>query len=256
LEYQPKKEKNVKTTIGIIGGMSWQSTKVYYELINSLVSERLGGLHSAKCIVYSVDFAEVYEMEKCGDWDGIATLITHAATSLRLAGASILLLASNTMHKVFDRITHPSVQQPHTHFIHIVNAISAHIPAATTKVGLLGTKITMEDGFYQKRMKASRGIEIITPALKKDQNFIDVLIHEDLCQGKSLSQEKKDRLMALTIHLEQRGVEGVILGCTELPLAFAQIPSCGTRFYDSCRFHVEAAVEYALYSDEESGNFK
>lgn len=226
-------------TIGIIGGMSWVSTLEYYRLLNEEVLRRLGGLHSARVIVNSLDFAPLVHAQKSGEWDQVADLLTDAAVALENAGAELLLIGANTMHRVADTLQ-ARLRIP---LVHIADAVGdAVCDAGLQQVGLLGTRATMEQDFYPRKL-ADRGLQILTPPAD-GRECLDRLIFEELCHG--IMTEATRRLVLSLIHgLQQQGAQGVILGCTELGAIAPQQFSSGPLF-DSTRIHALKAVEFAF----------
>ncbi len=227
-------------TIGLIGGMSWESSLEYYRIINETVREQLGGLHSARIFMYSFDFAEIAELQDVGNWDQTAKLITRAAQRLEKAGADVLLICTNTMHKVADEVQE-NVEIP---LLHIADAATEEIKArGLKKVGLLGTKFTMEEDFYKGRLSDKYGIEVIIPD-EHERQIIHQVIYDELCigQAKQASKEKFRRIMQ---NLAENGAEGIILGCTEICLLVdqrdAEIP-----LFDTTTIHATSAARFAL----------
>jgi len=226
--------------IGLIGGMSWESTATYYNLINQAVKERLGGLHSAECVLYSVDFAEVADLQRQGKWTKAAQLLAAAAQNVERAGADLVLICTNTMHKVADEIQ-AGIRVP---LLHIVDVTAEKIKqAGIRRVGLLGTRFTMEDDFYRGRLTGQFGLEVITPE-SEDRETVHRIIYEELCLG-NIRTESKARLAGIMGRLGERGAEGIILGCTELGL-LSSAKDSRVRLFDTTRLHALAAVEYAL----------
>jgi len=226
--------------IGLIGGMSWESTATYYNLINQAVKERLGGLHSAECVLYSVDFAEVADLQRQGKWTKAAQLLAAAAQNVEKAGADLVLICTNTMHKVADEIQ-AGIRVP---LLHIVDVTAEKIKqAGIRRVGLLGTRFTMEDDFYRGRLTGQFGLEVITPE-SEDRETVHRIIYEELCLG-NIRTESKARLAGIMGRLGERGAEGIILGCTELGL-LSSAKDSRVRLFDTTRLHALAAVEYAL----------
>jgi aspartate racemase len=225
--------------LGLLGGMSWESTALYYQLINEGVRDRLGGLHSAECVLYSVDFAEIEEMQSQGRWDDAAKVLAEAAASLQAAGAQLLILCTNTMHKVAEQLQ-LAVDMP---LLHIADATAE---AARTlglgSVGLLGTAFTMEQDFYVGRLR-SHGLEVLVPS-GDDRALVHRVIYEELCLGQVLGESRREyrRIIA---GLVERGAQGVILGCTEIELLVDQT-DCSVPVLPTTRLHVEAAVARAL----------
>jgi amino-acid racemase len=226
--------------IGLIGGMSWESTMEYYRLINESVEERLSGLHSAKCVLYSVDFAEVEALQRRGKWPEAAQLLAVAAQNLEKAGADLVLICTNTMHKVADTIQ-ASIGVP---LLHIADATAEKIKQADIgRVGLLGTRFTMEDDFYRGRLTGQFGLEVILPD-PKDRETVHRVIYEELCLG-TILPESRAQVANIMSRLVEMGAEGIVLGCTELGLLICAEDS-RVPLFDTTRVHALAAVEYAL----------
>ena len=226
--------------IGLIGGMSWESTLEYYRIINQTVKEKLGGFHSGKIMMYSVDFHEIEKLQHLGDWEAATNFMCDAAQRLEKAGADFVVICTNTMHLMAEEVQ-KSIQIP---LLHIVDVTAAAIKAHThKKVGLLGTKFTMEQDFYKARLKDKHQIEVVIPNEQDRQRVHDILYNE-LCLGeiKDLSRGVFHQIIE---DLIKQGAEGIILGCTEIPLIINQrefeIP-----LYDTTEIHARAAVEYAL----------
>jgi len=227
-------------TIGLIGGMSWESSAEYYRLINEGVKARLGGLHSARSVLLTVDFAEVEAMQQVGRWDEAGLLLAEAARSLERAGADCLVLCTNTMHKVADAIT-GAVRIP---FIHIADATAAAIRAGgLQRVGLLGTRFTMEEAFYTGRLVARHDLEVLVPEAD-DRAVVNRVIYEELCLG-AVRAESRAQYRAIMARLAARGAEGIILGCTEITLLVSAEDSA-VPLFDTTRLHALAAVDFAL----------
>jgi aspartate racemase len=225
--------------IGLLGGMSWESSAEYYRLANELVRDRLGGLHSAHCLVYSVDFAEIHAMQAAGRWEDAATMLAAAAKSLEVAGADLLLIGTNTMHKVAAQIEQ-AVSIP---LLHIADTTATAVRAAgLTTVGLLGTAFTMEQDFYTDRL-ASHGLTVLTPEAD-DRSLVHRVIFDELCRG-VVSDSSRTAYRAVISRLVQRGAQGVILGCTEIELLIGQQDS-DVPVFPTTRLHIEAAVDHAL----------
>ncbi|WP_417688520.1 aspartate/glutamate racemase family protein [Pseudidiomarina sp.] len=226
-------------TIGLIGGMSWESTQTYYRLLNEGVRERLGGLHSAKVLLNSVDFAEIEPLQHHGDWQGTADILMKAAQSIEAAGADFYLICTNTMHKVA-----PEVQKAVTiPLLHIVDAAAEALKAdGITTVGLLGTKFTMEQAFYRERLEA-QGVNVLVPN-ESQRNTIHEVIFKELCLGVT-KQASKQAYLDIINDLHQQGAQAVILGCTEIGMliksTYTTVP-----LYDTTELHANAAVTYAL----------
>jgi aspartate racemase len=227
-------------TIGMIGGMSWESSLEYYRIVNETIKEELGGFHSAQCVLYSVNFEEVEKLQHQGDWESLTRLMIDAAQRVKKAGADFLIICTNTMHKMADEVQ-DATRIP---LLHIVDVTAAAIRAnGQAKVGLLGTKFTMEQDFYKGRLNQRHEIDVLIPDDKERQVIHDILYNE-LCLGdiKELSREKfKDIIQGLV----GRGAQGVILGCTEIPLIVSQ-KDCEIPLYDTTTLHAKAAVAFAL----------
>lgn len=227
-------------TIGLIGGMSWESTVSYYRAINEEIKHRLGGLHSAKIVLYSVDFHDIERLQHAGDWDAAGALLAEAARSLQAAGADFLLLCTNTMHKVATHIEQ-TVAIP---LLHIADPTAAAIKSAGhSTVGLLGTRFTMEQAFYRDRLKAQHGLQVIVPD-DDDRETVHRIIYDELCLGvvKPESRAAYRRIMA---DVAAQGAEAVILGCTEISLLVGPEDS-EVPLFDTTAIHARAAAEYAL----------
>ena len=226
--------------IGLIGGMSWESTVEYYRVINESVKERLGGLHSAKCVLYSVDFAEVEGLQRRGEWPEAAELLAVAAQNVEKAGADLVLICTNTMHKVADTVQ-ARIGVP---LLHIADATAEKVRQADIRrVGLLGTRFTMEDDFYRGRLTGQFGLEVIIPD-PKDRETVHRVIYEELCVG-TIRPESRAQIAGIMSRLVQMGAQGVILGCTELGLLVGP-EDCRVPLFDTTRVHALAAVEQAL----------
>ncbi len=227
-------------TIGLIGGMSWESSAEYYRLINEAVKERLGGLHSAQLLLYSVDFAAIERLQHAGDWDAAGAILADAARRLERGGADFLILCTNTMHKVADAITQ-SVTIP---FVHIADPTATAIRAAGVgTIGLLGTRFTMEQEFYRGRLAGQYGLRVLVPD-EADRETIHRIIYDELCLG-TLREESRAAYRAIMARLVAQGAAGIILGCTEITLLMdgtdATVP-----LFDTTRLHAEAAAQLAL----------
>jgi aspartate racemase len=226
--------------IGLIGGMSWSSTLEYYRLINELVAARLGGLHSASIVLYSLDFAEIEHVQRETRWDDAADILVRAATALKRAGADFLVICSNTMHKVADVIAERS-ELP---ILHIADAAgSAIAEQGLYRVGLLGTKFVMDEPFYRDRLHKHFGIEVLVPG-REERSLVHRIIYEQLCLEK-IEEASRQACLKIIERLSGLGAQGIILGCTELPLLIrpsdVQVP-----LFDTTRLHAEAAVRLAL----------
>ncbi|MBU2097595.1 MAG: aspartate/glutamate racemase family protein [Gammaproteobacteria bacterium] len=226
-------------TIGLLGGMSWESTQSYYRMINEGVKHALGGLHSAKIVLYSVDFAEIEALQMRGDWLAAGDLLAHAAQSVEKAGADFLLICTNTMHKVAPAIT-SVISIP---ILHIADATADVLQAdGINTVGLLGTRFTMEQSFYKDRLVA-KGIKVVTPD-QLQRNAVHRIIYEELCLGQIKDQSRQEYL-AIISHLRGEGAQAVILGCTEISLLVGQSDTA-TPLYDTTAIHAQQAVKAAL----------
>ena len=224
-------------TIGMIGGTSWESTQLYYQQLNQLTAQALGGLHSARCILYSLEFGEVYAHMERGDWDAAGEITARAAKALEDAGADFLVLCANTSHKFCGAIEH-RVSIP---ILHIVDAVVEAIRARGMRtVGLLGTKYTMQEDFYLPRLEAA-GIRVLLPEASEMEE-VNRIIYEELCVG-VVKESSRAVLSALVESMRQNGAEGVILGCTELGMILkdAAIP-----LLDTVEIHSAAAIRLAL----------
>ncbi|MDL4842449.1 aspartate/glutamate racemase family protein [Aquibacillus rhizosphaerae] len=226
-------------TIGLIGGMSWESSVEYYRIINEKVKENLGGLHSAKCLLYSVNFDEIERYQAEGDWDNAGKALGEVASSLEKAGAEFIVICTNTMHKVIDYIE-AMINIP---VLHIADATANQIQSSNIKtVGLLGTKYTMEQDFYKSRIE-SNGINVLVPD-KEERNNINKVIYEELCLGQ-VKQSSKDYYKSVIQHLVAEGAEGIILGCTEIGF-LVKTEDSEVPLFDTTVIHAIEAVNIAL----------
>lgn len=226
-------------TMGIIGGLSWLSSIEYYRMLNEQVNGQLGGVHSAKIILYSVNFAEIKLLTEKGQWDEIAKIIGDIAKKLEQAGADCILIGANTMHKIADEIQQ-SINIP---LIHIAEVTATEIKKQHLKtVALLGTKYTMQLDFYKDKL-AAHGITTIIPG-EDDIEFINTAIYSEMGKGIFLPTTK-ERFLEIILELIARGAEGIILGCTEIPLLIKQ-EDCSVPVFDTTKIHATAAVEFAL----------
>ena len=227
-------------TIGLLGGMSWESTLPYYRHINEAVRERLGGLHSARLVLYSLDFHEIEALQRQGDWAAAGTLLADAARRLESAGADFLLLCTNTMHKVADAIEAASALP----LLHIADPTAAAIQAAgLQRVGLLGTRFTMEQPFYRERLEDRHGIQVLVPD-EPDRAEVHRVIYEELCRG-VVSEASRQAYRQVISRLVARGAQAVILGCTEIGL-LVRADDAEVPLFDTCVLHAQAAAERAL----------
>jgi aspartate racemase len=225
--------------IGLLGGMSWQSTAEYYRILNELVQERRGGLHSARCLLYSVDFAAIEAMQVEGRWDEAAEALTLAARTLGSAGADFVVLCTNTMHKVADRIQE-AIQIP---LLHLGDTTAAAVKGRGIEtVGLLGTRFTMSESFYHDRL-ASHGLQVVVPSAQ-DQQAVNDIIYGELCVGVTRPQSRAVYRSVIR-RLVDAGAQGVIYGCTEIELLIDQSDSPVPAFATT-RLHCEAAADRAL----------
>jgi len=226
-------------TIGLIGGTTWLSTIEYYRIINETVKEKLGGANSAHCILYSVNFDE-FILKHEGKWDEITGLFIEIAKRLERSNADFLVICANTLHKIADEIQ-DNINIP---ILHIVDVTAEEIlKKGLKKVGLLGTKYTMEENFYKKRLKDKFNIETIVPETKERKIIHNIIIDE--LTYKIIKQSSRDKYIKIINNLISRGAEGIILGCTEIPLLIKE-KDINTFIFDTTTIHAKAAVEYAL----------
>jgi aspartate racemase len=226
--------------IGLIGGMSWESSIEYYRIINEEMKKRLGGLHSAKSVMVSVDFAEIETLQHEGRWDEAGRILARVAQDVERGGADLLVLCTNTMHKVSDEMQ-ASVNIP---LLHIADATAQRIKAAgLTRVGLLGTRFTMEQDFYKGRLVEKHGLEVLTPD-EVEREIVHCVIYDELCLG-LIQDESRETYKRIMAGLVERGAQGIILGCTEIEL-LVHAEDCAVPLFPTTRIHAEAAVEYAL----------
>jgi aspartate racemase len=227
-------------TVGLIGGMSWESTTSYYKAINEGVRNSLGGLHSAKICLYSVDFDEIEKLQHQGLWNETAKILSKAAQSVEAGGADFLLLCTNTMHKVAPEIE-ASISIP---LLHIADATAEKLLSDNIKrVGLLGTQFTMEQSFYKGRLTEKFGIEVVVPETEQQQ-AVHNIIYSELCLGKVMDKSRKHYLEIITC-LHKQGAEAVILGCTEIALLVQQTHT-SVPLYDTTEIHAAKAVKLAI----------
>jgi aspartate racemase len=225
--------------IGLLGGMSWESSSVYYRLVNEMVRDRLGGLSSADCLLRSVDFAPVERMQRDGDWDAAAELLSSEAAGLEAAGAELLVLCTNTMHKLAD-VVEGAVSIP---FVHIADATAAAVrDAGLSRVGLLATAYTMEQDFYVGRLRERHGLDVLVPG-EADRGVVHDVIYDELCVGvvRDSSRDEYRRVMAALV---DRGAEAILLGCTEIDLLVGE-GDAAVPVFDTTALHAAAAVELA-----------
>ena len=227
-------------TIGLIGGMSWESSAVYYDLINKKVREKLGGFHSCKNIMVTVDFAEIEKLQHLDDWETLDKMMVTSAKQLEAAGADIVVLCTNTMHLCSPAI----IENISITLLHIAEATGLEIvKKGLKKVALLGTKFTMEKDFYKKYILDNLGVEVIIPA-DDNREQIHTIIYNELVQGK-IKNESRKIYKQIIGKLEQQGAEGIILGCTEIPLLISG-KDVNIPIFDTTTIHAEKAVEWAL----------
>ena len=227
-------------TIGLIGGMSWESSLEYYRILNELARERLGGLHSARCLMVSVDFAEIEEMQRLNRWDAAAQAMVDAACSLERGGADFILLCTNTMHKLAPQIE-AAVRIP---FLHIADATARRIAAqGIQRVGLLGTRYTMEEDFYKGRLVEKFGLQVLVPE-RAEREIVHRVIYDELCLGTVLESSRAAYRQVIA-GLASRGAQAIILGCTEIGLLVKPADS-PVPLFDTTRIHAEEALELAI----------
>lgn len=226
-------------TIGLIGGMSWESSAEYYRILNEAVKQQLGGLHSAKCILFSLDFEEIESLQAQGNWEQAGKILASAAAALERAGADFILICTNTMHKVAGRVER-TIDIP---LLHIGDATAAKIKnAGIRKIGLLGTRYTMEMDFYKSRLAAS-GLDVSIPE-ESDRQEINRIIFEELCRGE-IRTDSKRYFLSVIEKLLKNGAEGIVLGCTEIGLLI-KMEDTAVPLFDTTAIHALAAIEKAL----------
>ncbi|MBJ7555198.1 aspartate/glutamate racemase family protein [Marinomonas spartinae] len=231
-------------TIGMLGGMSWESTVTYYEALNKGIKAALGGLHSAKICLHSVDFEEIKTLQHEGKWVETAAILANGAKSVEAGGADFLLICTNTMHQVAPYIA----EQISIPILHIADATADALKAdGITKVGLLGTRFTMEQDFYKNRLIEHFGIDVVVPG-EADRESVHTIIYDELCQGQ-IYTESRERYLAIIDLLHKRGAQAVILGCTEIGLLVQQRHT-HVPLYDTTKLHADAAVAFALSVSE------
>ena len=227
-------------TIGLLGGMSWESSLVYYRIINETVKARLGGLHSAQCLMYSVDFAEIEALQHAGEWDLLTQQMISAVHHLKQGGADFLVICTNTMHRMADEIE-AATRMP---LVHIADATAQAIRALGMKtVGLLGTRFTMEEDFYRGRLQNKHNLNVIIPE-EAQRELVHRVIYEELVKGE-IRADSRNAFKEVIMRLKARGAQGVILGCTEIPLLIQQ-EDVDLPVFDTTHIHAEAAVDWAL----------
>ncbi|EJS13500.1 aspartate racemase [Bacillus cereus VDM062] len=228
-------------TIGLIGGMSWESTSEYYRILNEEIKSRLGGLHSAKCLINSVDFEEIERFQSNGNWDGAGEVLGNAAYSLQKGGADFIIICTNTMHKVVEKIKE-NINIP---VLHIADTTAKEIKRKGIQtIGLLGTKYTMEQDFYKSRIEENN-IKVIVP-VEKNREKINEIIYTELCLGKITSQSREYYKRVIE-ELVQKGAQGIILGCTEIGLLIKQ-EDISVPIFDTTHIHAIEAVNFALHN--------
>jgi aspartate racemase len=227
-------------TIGLLGGMSWESSNEYYRIINETVNARLGGVHSADCLMYSVDFTEIEDLQFQNRWEELTEMMIAAAQRIERGGAAILLICTNTMHRMAPEVQ-AAIGIP---LLHIADAAGDAILAqGLDTVGLLGTKFTMEGDFYRKRLEEKYGLTVLIPD-EPDREIVHRVIYEELVKGQ-IREESRNAFIEIIKKLQKRGAQGVVLGCTEIPLLVKQA-DVPIPVFDTTRIHAEVAVDWAL----------
>jgi aspartate racemase len=227
-------------TMGLLGGMSWESSIEYYRIINQRVKQRLGGLHSAQCLMYSVDFADIEALQHAGDWEALTGMMIEAVNRLERGGADFLIICTNTMHRMADAIQ-AATSLP---LLHIADATAAAIKAKKLNtVGLLGTRFTMEGEFYRGRLEKVHGLKVLIPD-EPERETVHRIIYDELVKGEIREDSQKSYVDVIS-GLQTRGAGGVILGCTEIPLLVKQA-DVPILVFDTTAIHAEAAVDLAL----------
>ena len=231
-------------TIGLIGGMSWESTAVYYRLLNEGVKEHLGGLHSAEIVMVSVDFEPIEKLQHAADWAGAARVLIEAARRVEAGGADFLLICANTMHRLADDVA-DAVGIP---LLHIADATADAVRAEGLKrVGLLGTRFTIEEDFYKGRLTEQHGLEVMVPD-ERDREIVHRIIYDELCLGE-IRDASRQAFIRIIEGLTTRGTQGIILGCTEIPLLVGD-DDVWVQLFDTTAIHAQKAVALALASDD------
>jgi len=229
--------------IGLLGGMSWESSAEYYRLINEATRDRLGGLHSADCLLRSVDFVEVEQLQRAGDWSQAGELLAAEATALEAAGAELLVLCTNTMHKVADTVT-DAIGIP---FVHIADTTAQAVAArGLTTVGLIATAYTMEQDFYVGRLRDVHGLDVLVPD-EPDRRIVHDVIYKELCVG-VIRDDSRTEYQRIIADLAARGADGILLGCTEIDLLI-RLEDAPVPVFDTTRLHAHRAVDLALGSE-------
>lgn len=227
-------------TIGLIGGMSWESSLVYYRMINETAKAKLGGLHSAKCLMYSVDFHEIEVLQRQNNWEELTDMMIQIAQNLKQGGADFIVICTNTMHKMANDLE----SKAGIKVLHIADVTGEKIVAKGLKtVGLLGTKFTMEGDFYKQVLKDKHNIDVVIPD-EEDRELVHEVIYKELCQG-IISNKSKESFVKIIDNLALKGAEGVVLGCTEIPLLIKQ-EDVTMPVFDTTTIHAVSALEYAL----------
>jgi len=227
-------------TIGLVGGMSWESTSEYYCIINEAIRDKLGGLHSAEIVLYSVDFQGIEQLQHEGKWDEAANLMIDAARRVERGGADFVVICTNTMHKMANEVA-ANINIP---LLHIADATAEKIVSlGFKKIALLGTKFTMEQDFYKGCLAKKHGLDVLIPD-EAGRQVIHDIIYKELCLGKT-ENSSREQLKVIIGNLIDDGAQGIILGCTELPLLIKQ-HDCPVPLFDTTKIHAQAAVEYAL----------
>ncbi|MRN56585.1 aspartate/glutamate racemase family protein [Paenibacillus monticola] len=227
-------------TIGLIGGMSWESSLEYYKMINERVKQKLGGLHSAKCFLYSVDFEEIERLQHSEDWEELTRIMINIAQKLKGGGADFVVICTNTMHKMANEIE----QAAGIKVLHIAEVTGQEvIKKGMKKVGLLGTKFTMEGDFFKKILNEKYGVEVVIPD-SDERGSVHRIIYNELCKGE-IKEASKKQYLEIMDNLVMNGAEGVILGCTEITLLIKQADTA-IQIFDTTQIHADAAVDFAL----------
>lgn len=230
----------IMKTIGMLGGMSWESSIEYYRIINQTVKDKLGGLHSAQSLMFSVDFAEIEALQHAGDWEGATQAMIEAAQRVETGGADFVIICTNTMHKMADEVE-AALGIP---LLHIADATADAIKAqGLSKIGLLGTKFTMEDDFYRGRLVEKHGLDVLIPKAD-DREIVHRVIYDELVLGE-IKPESKEQYKIIIEKLIEEGAQGIILGCTEIGL-LVKAEDSAVSIFDTTEIHAVSAVEYAL----------
>lgn len=227
-------------TIGLIGGMSWESSLEYYRIINEEVNNKLGGFHSAECVMYSVDFHDIEQLQHQNKWKEASDFMVAVAQKVEKAGADFLVICTNTMHKMADAVS----ENTRIPFLHIGDVTAEAVQKdGNSRVGLLGTRFTMEQDFYKGRLTGKYGIDVLIPP-KEEREIIHKILYQELCLGE-IKKRSRDQFHAIITALKSRGAQGIILGCTEIPLLVDQ-KDYDIPLYDTTSLHARAAVAFAL----------